>query len=186
MALLDDLVLDGLAEQIFAPNRLTELLQDYLDQAADTDQLRRQRIGRLKGELTETEGAIERLLAAIEKGLVDLDDPALAQRLTTHKATRRRLCDEIALGHEAIPAKRRLTATNIARLSTTIKAAFKTGPLDQRRQYLRLFVSNITVGAKTVRLSGPKSSLARAATEDPDHPGAQVLSFILDWRPIHP
>jgi hypothetical protein len=39
MGLLDDLVLDDLAEQIFAPNRLAELLQGYLDQAADWDLL---------------------------------------------------------------------------------------------------------------------------------------------------
>jgi hypothetical protein len=184
MALLDNLVLDGLAEQIFAPNRLAELLQGYLDQAADSDLLSRQRVGRLKAELTETEGAIERLLSAIERGLVDLDDPGLAQRLTTHKATRRRLSEEIAVGHDAIPTKRRLTPANIARLSTTIKQAFKTGSVEQRRQYLRLFVSNIAVGAKTVRLSGPKSSLARAATDDPEHPGSPVLSFIPDWRPV--
>src|ERR1019366_6994258 len=94
---LDHLVLDQLADRIFEPARLTELLQGFLDNSKQAEQQRNQRLGRLKGELTETEGAIQKLLDMVEKGLMDLDDPALAERLRKHKDTRAKLKDEIAL-----------------------------------------------------------------------------------------
>ena len=60
---LDTLVLDQLADHVFQPDRLTDLLKGYLDQSQDAEHERRQRLGRLKAELTETEGAIQQLLA---------------------------------------------------------------------------------------------------------------------------
>jgi hypothetical protein len=45
--------------------RLSELLAGFLDQSRDAEQERRQREGWLKSELTEVEGAIHKLLAAV-------------------------------------------------------------------------------------------------------------------------
>lgn len=53
--------------------------------------------GRAQGRLAETEGAIQTLLDMVEKGHMDRDDPALAERMRKHKANRARLNDEIAL-----------------------------------------------------------------------------------------
>jgi hypothetical protein len=50
------------AEHVFQPDRLTELLKSYLDQCQDAEHGLRQRLGRLKAELTETDGAIQQLL----------------------------------------------------------------------------------------------------------------------------
>jgi DNA invertase Pin-like site-specific DNA recombinase len=91
MARLDDIVLEQLAERIFEPTRLADLLQPYLDGSAQAEHERRQRQGRLKAELTQIEGAIQKLLDMVEKGLIDLDDPALAERLHKHRSNRTRL-----------------------------------------------------------------------------------------------
>ena len=60
---LDTLVLDQLADHVFRPDRLTDLLKGYLDRSQDAEHERRQRLGRLKAELTEVDGAIQQLLA---------------------------------------------------------------------------------------------------------------------------
>ena len=70
---------------MFQPDRLSEILKGYLDQSQDAEHGRRLRLGRLKAELTETDGAIQQLLTLVEKGLMDLDDPALSERLQQHK-----------------------------------------------------------------------------------------------------
>lgn len=75
---LDTLVVEHLADHVFQPDRLTVLLKSYLNQSQDAARERRQRLGRLKAQLTEAEGAIQKRLAMAEKGLMDVDDPALA------------------------------------------------------------------------------------------------------------
>jgi DNA invertase Pin-like site-specific DNA recombinase len=185
MAGLDDLVVDQLAERIFDPGRLTELLQGYLDDSQQADHGRRQRLGRLKAELTETEGAIQRLLALVEKGHLDLDDPALGERLRSHKANRSKLSEEIALATS--PQKigqLTITPSKLERVAGLMRQALKSGPIEFRRAYMRMFVHRVVVSRREVRISGPKSALARAASSDLPAPGPGVLSFVREWRPL--
>ena len=88
MDALDKTVLDQVADRVFQPDRLNDLLAGFLDQSRDAEHERRQRVGRLKAELTETEGAVQKLLTLVEKGHMDMDDPALAERLRQHRANR--------------------------------------------------------------------------------------------------
>ena len=182
---LDTLVLDQLADHVFQPDRLTDLLKGYLDRSQDAEHERRQRLGRLKAELTETEGAIQQLLATVEKGLMDLDDPALAERFRQHKAKRARLNDEITLASSASnTGTLSITPAKLDRLAGAMREALKTGPIEFRRAYLRMFVHRIVVSRREVRISGPKAALAKAASSDVPAPGPGVLSFIREWRPL--
>jgi site-specific DNA recombinase len=182
---LDTLVLDQLANHVFQPDRLTDLLKGYLDQSQDAEHQRRQLLGRLKAELTETEGAIQQLLALVEKGLMDLDDPALAERFRQHRAKRERLGDAITLASSASPGgPLSITPAKLDRLAGAMRNMLKTGPIEFRRAYLRMFVNRIVVSRREVRISGPKAALAKAATSDVTAPGPGVLSFIREWRPV--
>jgi site-specific DNA recombinase len=182
---LDTLVLDHLADHVFQPDRLTDLLKGYLNQSQDAAQERRQRLGRLKGRLTEAEGAIQQLLAMVEKGLMDLDDPVLAERLRLHKGERTRLNDELELAASPFTTgPLSVTQAKLDRLAGAMRGALKTGPIEFRRAYLRMFVRRIVVSRREVRISGPKGALAKAAGSDVPAPGPGVLSFIREWRPV--
>ena len=182
---LDTLVLDQLADCVFQPDRLTDLLRGYLHQSKDAEHERRQRLGRLKADLTETEGAIQQLLAMVENHLMELDDPALAERLTQHKLRRSRLRDEIALANSASgTGSLSITPAKLDRLANVMREALKTGPIEFRRNYLRMFVHRIVVSRREVRISGPKAALAKAASSDVPAPGPEVLSFVREWRPL--
>ena len=65
-----------------------------------------------------------------------------------------------------------------------MREALKTGPIEFRRAYLRMFVHRIVVSRREVRISGPKAALAKAASSDVPAPGPEVLSFIREWRPL--
>ena len=62
MPKVDEAVLTTLAEQVFAPERLIDLVAGYLEQAKAEAQAHRTQLGQLKADLTETEGAIKRLI----------------------------------------------------------------------------------------------------------------------------
>ena len=182
---LDTLVLDQLADRLFQPDRLTDLLKGYLDQSQHAEHERRQRLGRLKAELTATEGAIQQLLAMVEKGLMEMDDPALAERLRQHKANRAKLNDEITLaGSASTGGTLSITPPKLDRMSKAMREVLKTGPTEFRRAYLRMFVHRVVVSRREVRISGPKAALAKAAGSDVPAPGPEVLSFVREWRPV--
>ena len=116
---------------------------------------------------------------------MDLDDPALAERLRHHKANRSRLSDEIALANSASgTGSLSITPAKLDRLASAMREALKTGPIEFRRNYLRMFVHRIVVSCREVRISGPKAALAKAASSDVPAPGPEVLSFVREWRPL--
>jgi site-specific DNA recombinase len=185
MDALDNTVIGQLADRVFQPDRLGDLLAGFLDQSRDAEHERRQRLGRVKAELTETEGAIQKLLGMVEKGLMDMEDPALAERLRHHKTNRLRLTDEMASHSGAeIPGKMSITSAKIDRLSAVMQDTLKTGSIEFRRAYLRMFVGRVVVSRREVRISGPKAALAKAASSDVLAPGPGVLNFIREWRPL--
>ena len=83
-----------------------------------------QRLGRLKAKLTEIEGAIQKLLDMVERSHMDLDDPALVERLRQHKANRVRLNDEITLASSITSAgSPSITPPKLDRLSGVMREA---------------------------------------------------------------
>jgi site-specific DNA recombinase len=184
MDTLDRAVLDHLMERIFRPERLTDLLKGYLDQSQEAERERRKKLGKLRAELTDQEGAYRRLLDAIEKGVIDLDDATVADRFQQNKLIRARLTEEIsraaAMDTAAAPA---ITPAKLEKLGDAVRERLLSGPPEIRRTYVRLFVSRVVVSRNSVEILGPLSRLARAAEVMPKDPDEAVLAFIPEWRP---
>ena len=185
MPKVDDAVLSTLADQVFAPDRLIDLVSGYLDQAKADAQQHRSQLGQIKSDLTETEGAINRLVGMVEAGLMDVGDPALAERLKALKTKRSSLQSQISTTSATEPAqKHRLTEAKLNKLSVAIRSALRDQPPEMRKAYLKLFVDNVTISKEEIRVSGPKGMLAKAAMNDlPDMPG-EVITFVREWRPV--
>jgi site-specific DNA recombinase len=185
MSKVDEAVLSTLADQVFAPERLIDLVSGYLHQAKADAQQHRSQLGQLKSELTETEGAINRLVGMVEAGLMDVGDPALAERLKALKAKRASLQSQISTASATEPAqKQRLTEAKLNKLSVAIRSALRNQPPDMRKAYLKLFVDNVIISKTEICISGPKGVLAKAATNDlPNTPG-EVITFVREWRPV--
>jgi site-specific DNA recombinase len=181
---LDQRVVSALADRVFEPSRLKELLADHLTRAQDSEASRRQQVGQLKGQLTEVEGSQRRLIQAIEQGVLDLSDPDVKPRIEALRARRTLLQDDLARASASpAPGQATLTPEKLARLSTEMTRMLHEGPAALRKAYLRLFVDKVVVSRDEIRLSGPTAALARAAMAPPaDSPG-EVLTFVREWRP---
>ncbi len=185
MTKVDEAVLSALSEQVFAPDRLADLVSGYLDQAKADAQLHRSKLGQLKSDLTETEGAIARLVGMVEAGLMEIEDPALAGRLNALKAKRAALQSQIGSASATEPSqKHRLTEAKLGKLSVAIRGALRTAPPEMCKAYIKLFVNNVVVSKKEIRVSGPKGVLAKAAMSEPPNTPGEVITFVREWRPV--
>jgi site-specific DNA recombinase len=185
MPKVDEAVLSTLADQVFAPGRLIDLVSGYLDRAKADAQLHRSQWGQLKSDLTETEGALNRLIGMVEAGLMEVGDPALAERLKTIKAKRAALQSQIVTASAHEPAqKQRLTEAKMNKLSVIIRSALRDQPPEMRKAYLKLFVDNVVISKTEIRVSGPTGVLVKAAMSDlPNTPG-EVITIVRAWRPV--
>jgi hypothetical protein len=86
----------------------------------------------------------------VEKGLMDVVDPKLVERLQQHKLSRNRLTQEIVLASEPTTGPLTITPKKLERLSSQMRQACKTGPVEFRR-ILRMFVQRVVVNRREVR-----------------------------------
>lgn len=85
---LDTLVASYIEDRLLAPERLEEVLASIIDRRQDHAERRREHIAELNKRAAEAELRLKRLCDAIDAGVVDLDDPALKDRISGLKATR--------------------------------------------------------------------------------------------------
>ncbi len=184
MPKVDNAVLSALRDDIFMPDKLTELVSGYLAQARDEAQKQRSQLSELKTELTETEGAIKRLLGMVEKGLMEVDDPALAERLRNLKTKRAELQRQVDGGSANNPAQRNiLTEAKVVRTAEAVRGALQDASPERRKAYLKLFVDKVVISKEEICISGPKCALALAASRGLPDTTDGVITFVRGWRP---
>ena len=138
----------------------------------------------LKADLTETEGAIGRLLGMVETGLMDINDPMLKERMNALKTKRSNLVRQLETASTPPPAHGPvLTEAKLDRLSASIRSTLHTAPPEMRKAYIKLIVNKAVISKTEIQLSGPKQLLTQVAlTELPSTP-AEVITFVREWRP---
>ena len=106
------------------------------------------------------------------------EDPTLRERLVSLRLRR----DEAA--RDASELRRRLsegepeiTPAKIEALARLIKDNLEYGSPDLRQAYARLVLRQVEVLDQTIRITGSKALLARAAAQGPDNASTPVLSF---------
>ena len=185
MAALDGMVLENLAARLFTPERLTQVLQAYLERSVDADRDRRRKLATARQRATEIQGEITRLLTVVSKGLMDQDDPQLRDLLSGLKARRSAAAEEIALLEASTWfGSRAITPDRIERFAGLLRRALASDDPAFRKAYLRLFVDTVAVNDTEIRVNGRTTSLAKAASLD-ELPAAadMVPSFVREWRP---
>ena len=88
MEKLNDLVADHLESRLLQPERLETILPAILDRREERAERRQEHIAELNKRATESELRLKRVYDAIEAGVVDLDDPALKDRIDGLKTVR--------------------------------------------------------------------------------------------------
>jgi site-specific DNA recombinase len=159
------------------------MLQAYVATAGEREGQAKERLTRMRHAHTDARAGITRLLELAEKGLMDAEDPEMRERLVALKVRRDDLARQIAdHQRQMASAEPSITPEKIDRIAVLLRDKLHHGPADLRQAYARLVLGEVQVTKEQIRISGPKSALARAASQGLDTPAPAVLSFVQEWR----
>ncbi|WP_292617915.1 MULTISPECIES: recombinase family protein [unclassified Nitrobacter] len=180
MAFLDDLVLTALRENMFTPERLTELLSVIAAKRQERTVAVDRRLASLKSQVVDAEGRLKRLYRGIEEGIVELDD-LLRERIAELKADRQKA--QAAYDHAAAQASpsAAIDPDKIAAFSRLMTDLLANGETPARKAYLRTLIGAIIVGDKSVKIVGSREAV-RAAVLGKPSPLQNVRGLGPEWR----
>ena len=185
MATLDGMILEQMANRLFTPQRLTQILEGYIEKSAEADSVRKSQLTVLRARETENKGKINRLLGLVANGTMDADDPQMKSMLGDLKAQGHAIAHEIAvLERSAAATGAGITTAKIEKFGALLRDALRNDDPAFRRAYLRLFVESVVVDDREIRVRGPKDALANAAFADEPPSTAAVPIFVRDWHPV--
>jgi len=182
VAKLDQAVLATLADKVFTPDRLKEMLGELRARLKKAQAGHDDRTNVMQRELVELEQGTTRLYEAVKKGFLPMDETlrARAQKL---KARRETLMIDLAGVRRAkdMPASL-LTQANVNAFGTALRARLQAGEGGFSKRYLHQFVSDIRYDGKRLTMSGRKDALMAAAL-DKREGTARVPTSSLSWLP---
>ena len=170
---------------LFEPDWLRTTLELVIEEKRRATEEEPHRVKSLLAEQADITGRIERLLAMVERGLVDLDEPELAVRLQTLKDNRRDIATRIARATSTKPPLPAVTPARVRKFSRELQAAIQDSDIAARRAFVRVFVERIEVGNEEIKLCGPRTALAAMFAADATAAGIAggVRGFMKEWRP---
>jgi hypothetical protein len=159
---LDGLVLEQMAAHLFTRDRLMVLLQEYLDRSEEAQAGRKEKLRQLKIEVTEVDGRLRKLLAMVESGVMQPDDPILAERVAQIRLHRQETLERV----EMLERELRLPGNQVSvEKIATCGSCFASNC----RMAIPLFVRRISI----CRSTGSKSTMWKCAFEAQSRPSPQ-------------
>jgi len=158
---LDRLVTHHLIEQLFAPERLAEMLHSLSARRAEKVESLNTRVMALHREITNAEEKLKRLCRLVEDGLTDLDE-VLKDRLNTLKADRDRAQAALERAKDHLAPQIRIDPALIERFGRMMQQHFTTGSVPFRKAYLQSLITAIEVDDTYIRIRGSKELLEKA------------------------
>jgi len=137
----------------------------------------------LTRELGEATIAGQRLLDAVEKGLIppDTDLQMRSQKLQAHRQAI--LIEQASLKDKFEMPLRSLTAKHTEAFSRALRARLLNAESGFGKAYLSLLVDEIRLDGNELRIKGSYKALAKVYTQAKGTKPGEVRSCIPDWRP---
>ena len=182
MDFMDDMILQELAQKLFAPERLYLFLQEIMDRSKGGKEALKQKLAQLKKEHSAKAAALSNLYAAIEEGLIDLNDPQLKERITKTKAYRDELGEQIELLSRQISNDDlAITPEKLEAFAKLMREKFFGGNPSMQKAYLNLFIEQIMLNDNEVTITGSKHSLTHAICTPEKLNTTMEPSFVREW-----
>lgn len=102
---------------------------------------------------------------------------ALEASIEEAEATKQRL------KQQAATTSRPISQLQISRTIASLANLLRTGDIQLRKSYLRLFIDSVVVHDGEIVISGTRRALAKAAEAGPGKPSNPVPVFVQEWRP---
>ena len=169
MEKLDEIVIGEVARQVLDPDRLTAMLDGYVQSAAAQADGAKAQIAKLRHDHTARVAGIARLLELVEKGLMEPEDPAMRERLVALKLQRDQIAKEIAeLQNRMTSTTPTITPEKVGRIGKLLRDKLYGGPPEFRQAYARLLMEEVRVTDEEIRISGLKwRDAPRTASPNP-------------------
>ena len=179
---LESIVIEAMAERLFRPDRLQQLLANLLDDSSAAVRERQAHLKALRTERTRVEGAIQNMFDFIEQGIVSPRDADFTARLATQRTRRADLEQEILLVERQLSAAdRRVTPEAIDRLGEVILTKLRSTDPTARQGYARRFIAKVVVAPNAITITGPIKPLEIAANGVSDQQALMVPSLDREW-----
>ena len=180
MQKLDDLVVQQVANQVLAPDRLHILLQSWLDRSDTAREKRQAELKTLRTRLTNLDGESVKVIKLVRNGICSPDDPQIATELANIAAQKRAIEADIDLVEAQLRnGNRAITPEIIEKFGSLISSKLHDRNASLRREYVRLLIEKVEVGNDVIRITGSKDALAAAASS---HPENGVPNAVRRWR----
>ena len=186
MEKLDELVLNAFRQKIYTPYYIKAILEKFRAHLDKPDHEQKQLISKLKAELKDAELAETKLLEAIEKGILDLDEK-LKERMRQHKVRREEITAKMAEAEtqQASPLKT-ITPIKIEAATRAIHRRFGQSTAFSRA-YLRATLREIRVRNGYLHVRGASKAMAELVAANGDVSRiSTVLGSMPGWRPLRP
>ena len=182
MEKLNELVMDKLADQVFAPERLQVMMTELRKHIHSSKNGQQTRINELNRQIKQIEKKQENMWQAIENGMPS--DDTFHRRAQQFKAAREALFIELAgvRRDTSVPAVEYLKASQIDVFGKVLrqKLLAKDSPL--AKSYLNILVDEIVIVDKTATIKGSYAALADTMQKiKKGNLNNQVPSFMPDW-----
>jgi site-specific DNA recombinase len=163
MQKLDRAVADHLEWRLLDPQRLATLMDQLLERRDEWNERRRGHIGELRKRAAEAEAKLKRLYEAIEKGVANVADPSLKDRIAELTAVRDQAQADAERATAAVerlgPA---ITPDSLRRFALAARRKLRNEDGTYRRDHLRALLQRVEVVDPTeIRIMGSKTELLR-------------------------
>jgi hypothetical protein len=183
MEQLDKQVREKLAERVFTPKRVRNMLLSLKQHINAQDQGTKTQIQELNGSLKKTETALNRLYEGIEQGILTLDE-TLSERVKALKTKREEITAQISSlkRQQQLPIKN-ISTKHIEAFCLALKKRFNDPDSGFGKGYLRLLVDEIRIEDKQATIKGSYGALAQVISGmNPENSGGSVPSSMRGWR----
>ncbi|HEV2172586.1 MAG TPA: recombinase family protein, partial [Nitrospira sp.] len=150
--LLDDLVIEHMADVLFEPDRLRVVLEDAIQAEREAQAKAPLQLDALVRRKADLDRQIARSHKSIAVGQVEFDDKDFTEMLKGLKADRVETEKTLAALQSTVSQFPPLTASRMRAFSAALCSALRNGDDTTRRAYLRFFLARVIVRPREVEL----------------------------------
>ena len=183
MDTLDDLVVKAVKCKILVPERILALLNSLIERKAERANAVNSRALGLQKEVDQCVEKLKRIYAAIENGVVEIDD-ILKDRIAVLKADLEKAKSALARAKSTDGDYEVIGPDKITAFSRLMTGILDNAENPVRKAYLRTIIRTVVVGKNSVQISGHRTALYDAASGS-KNARTNVRCFIPDWRTQH-
>lgn len=182
MEKLDALVLDKLADQVFAPERLQDMMAELRKRIQSSRGSQQDRINELNRQIKQIEDRQQRLLDAIETGIIDLDETTQRRAQQLKSSREALLIERAGVSREpSLPAVEYLKPSQVEAFGKVLRKKLLAKDSALAKSYLNILVDEIMVEDKAAMVKGSYDALASTLHQIKKGTSNQVPTFTRDW-----